>query len=124
LERGEVDGHVDSWASIKSSHPDWLRGHAVNLLFQVGAKREAELPDVPLWSELGQIDEQRQILEILSGDMAIGRPIVTAPDVPPERVRALRRAFDDTLMDPSFIDAANKAHMDSTRSAAKSCSVS
>ena len=81
-------------------------------MFQIGTKREAGLPDVPLWSELGQTDEQRQILEILSGDVAVGRPILTAPDVPAERVRALRRAFDETLADPLFIDAANKAHMD------------
>jgi hypothetical protein len=112
LERGEVDGHVDSWASLKSSHAGWLCDHAVNFLFQVGIKREADLPDVPLWSELGQTDERRQILEILSGDVAVGRPILTAPEVAPERVRAPRRAFDDTLMDPLFIDAANKAHMD------------
>src|SRR5712672_4571789 len=51
-------------------------------------------------------------MPVLSGDVAVGRPILTAPDVPPEKVRALRRAFDDTLMDPLFIDAANKAHMD------------
>jgi hypothetical protein len=70
------------------------------------------LPDVPLWSELGQTDEQRQVLEILSGDVAVGRPILTAPDVPPERVRALRRAFDETLADPSFIEAAGNAHME------------
>jgi tripartite-type tricarboxylate transporter receptor subunit TctC len=112
LQRGEVDGHVDSWAALKASHADWLRDHAINFLFQVGTQREADLPDVPLWSELGQTDERRQILEILSSNVAVGRPILTAPNVPPERVQALRRAFDDTLVDPLFIDAANKAHMD------------
>ena len=30
----------------------------------------------------------------------------------PDRVRALRRAFDDTLADPAFIDAVNKANME------------
>jgi tripartite-type tricarboxylate transporter receptor subunit TctC len=113
VERGEVDGRgSDSWASMKSTHPDWLRDHTVNFLFQIGTKREPDLPDVPLWSELGQTDEQRQVLEVLSGDVAVGRPILTAPDVPPERVRALRRAFDETLADPLFLDAASKAHMD------------
>jgi tripartite-type tricarboxylate transporter receptor subunit TctC len=113
VERGEVDGRgSDSWASMKSTHPDWLRDRAINILFQIGTKREADLPDVPLWSELGQTDEQRQTLEILSGDVAVGRPILTAPEVPPDRVRALRRAFDDTLADPAFIDAVNKANME------------
>ena len=113
VERGEVDGRgSDSWASMQTTHPDWLRDHTINILFQIGTKREAGLPDVPLWSELGQTDEQRQVLEILSGDVAVGRPILTAPSVPPERVRALRRAFDETLADPAFIAAASQAHMD------------
>ncbi len=67
--------------------------------------------DAPLWSELAQNDEQRQILEVLSGDVAVGRPILTAPDVPAERVKALRQAFDETMRDPKFIAAAKKAGM-------------
>jgi hypothetical protein len=113
VERGEVDGRgSDSWASMKSTHPDWLRDHSVNILFQIGNKRESDLADVPLWSELAENDDQRAVLEILSGDVAVGRPILTAPDVPPDRVRALRRAFDETLKDPAFLEAAKTAHMD------------
>ncbi len=113
VERGEVDGRgSDSWASMKSTHPDWLRDHTVNILFQTGTKREPDLPDVPLWTELAQNAEQRAVLEILSGDVAVGRPILTAPEVPPARVAALRRAFDATLADPAFIEAAKQAHMD------------
>lgn len=113
VERGEVDGRgSDSWASMKSTHPDWLRDHTVNILFQAGTKREPDLPDVPLWSELGQSAQERAVLEILSGDIALGRPIVTAPDVPPARVEALRRAFDETLADPAFVATAKEAHMD------------
>jgi tripartite-type tricarboxylate transporter receptor subunit TctC len=113
VERGEVDGRgSDSWASMKSTHPDWLRDRTINILFQIGSRREADLPDVPLWSELGQTDEQRQILDILSGDVTVGRPILTAPEVPADRVRALRRAFDDTLADPAFVEAASKANME------------
>jgi tripartite-type tricarboxylate transporter receptor subunit TctC len=113
VERGEVDGRgSDSWASLKSTHPDWLRDHRINILFQVGTRREPDLADVPLWSELAQTDEQRQILEILSGDVTVGRPILTAPGVPPGRVEALRQAFDATLKDPQFLEAARQANMD------------
>ena len=112
LERGEVDGRgSDSWASIKASNPDWLRDKKINILFQVGPRREADLPDIPIWSELAQNDEQRQILEVLSGDVAVGRPILTAPDVPQERVNALRQAFDETVKDQNFIAAARGANM-------------
>src|SRR5262245_8369297 len=112
LERREVDGRgSDSWASLKSNNPDWIRDRKVNILFQVGPRREADLPNPPLWSELAQNDEQRQILEVLSGDVAVGRPLLTTPDVPAARVQALRKAFDDTLNDPAYRDAAGKANM-------------
>lgn len=112
LERREVDGRgSDSWASLKSNNPTWIRDRKVNILFQVGPRREADLPDPPLWTELAQNEEQRQILEVLSGDVAVGRPVLTTPDVPADRVRALRKAFDDTLASPAFREAAAKANM-------------
>jgi tripartite-type tricarboxylate transporter receptor subunit TctC len=112
VERREVDGRgSDSWASLKANKSAWLRDRKVNILFQIGLKREADLPDVSLWSELAQNGEQREILEVLSGDVAVGRPILTAPDVPADRVMALRQAFDDTMNDPKFIEAATQAQM-------------
>jgi len=112
VERHELDGRgSDSWASMKSTHADWLRDHTINILFQVGPRREPDLPDVPLWRELGESEGQRQVLEILSGDVAVGRPILTAPDVPADRLRALRKAFDETLADPQFVAAAKQANI-------------
>jgi tripartite-type tricarboxylate transporter receptor subunit TctC len=113
VERHEVDGRgSDSWASLKSTHPDWLRDHAINILFQIGPRREHDLPDVPLWTELAGNDEQRQALAILSGDVSVGRPILTAPGVPADRVKALRQAFDDTMRDPQFIEAAQQSKIE------------
>jgi hypothetical protein len=113
VERHELDGRgSDSWASIKATHADWLRDHTINFLFQIGPRREADLPDVPLWTDLAANDDQRQILALLSGDVSVGRPILTAPNVPAERVKALRQAFDDTMRDPQFIEAAKQAHME------------
>jgi len=113
LERGEVDGRgSNSWASWKSTKAAWLKDHLITILFQVGLKREPDLPDVPLWSELGRDGEQRQVLEVLSGDVAVGRPFLTSPGVPTERVAALRKAFDDTMKDPAFLAETAKTHMD------------
>jgi hypothetical protein len=112
MERREVDGRgSDSWASLKANNPDWIRDKKVNILFQVGPRREPDLPDPPLLTELAQNEEQKQILDVISGDAAVGRPVLTAPDVPADRVRALRKAFDDTLRDPAFLEAAKKARM-------------
>lgn len=112
LERREVDGRgSDSWASLKANNPGWIKENKVNILFQVGPRREADLPDPPLLTELAQNAEQKQILEVVSGDAAVGRPVLTAPDVPADRVRALRKAFDDVMRDPAFQEAAKKAQM-------------
>lgn len=112
VERREVDGRgSDSWASLKANSSRWINERLVNILFQVGPRREVDLPDVPLWRELGQTDEQRQILDVLSGDAAVGRPILTGPNVPADRVRILRKAFDETMRDPQFLEAAAKASM-------------
>jgi len=112
LERREVDGRgSDSWACLKANNPAWIKEGKVNILFQVGPRKETDLPDPPLLTDLAQNDEQRQILEVISGDAAVGRPLLTAPDVPADRVRALRKAFDDTLRDPAFRAAAQKANL-------------
>ena len=112
MERHEVDGHGSiSWASLKTERPDWVTRHVINILFQVGLRREADLADVPLWLELAQNDEQRRVLEMLSGFIAVGRPFLTAPGVPPDPLRALRQAFNETMQDPAFLEAARQAHM-------------
>jgi tripartite-type tricarboxylate transporter receptor subunit TctC len=112
VERHELDGRgSDSWDSMKAIHPEWLRDHAINILFQVGQRRESDLPDVPLWTELAENDDQRRVLALLSGDVSIGRPILTAPNVSSDRVKVLRQAFEETINDPQFIAAAKQANM-------------
>jgi tripartite-type tricarboxylate transporter receptor subunit TctC len=111
IERGEVEGRgSDSWASIKANHPHWIKDNYINVLFQVGLKKEPDL-DAPLWLELAHNDEQRQVLEVLSGDVAVGKPFLAGPGVPADRVQALRRAFDATMKDPKFLEAAEKMEM-------------
>jgi tripartite-type tricarboxylate transporter receptor subunit TctC len=115
VERRELDGRgSDSWASMKTTHPDWLRDRTINVLFQVGPRHEPDLPDVPLWTELAENDDQRQVLALLSSDVSVGRPILTAANVPADRVKALRQAFAETMRDPQFIAAAKQADMEMT----------
>jgi tripartite-type tricarboxylate transporter receptor subunit TctC len=42
----------------------------------------------------------------------IGRPILTTPGVPAERLQALRDAFDATMKDPAFLAEAARAKLD------------
>ncbi len=109
MERGEVQGRgSNSWSSWKSTKPDWLKDKKINILVQVGLKRDPELPDVPLLLELASNDLDRNVMAFISAETAIARAIVVPPDVPADRVEALRRAFDRAIKDPELLaDAAN-----------------
>ena len=113
MERGEVSARSGgSIAGMMQEHPGWFSEGKVVVLTQVGARRETSLPQVPLMEELAQTPEQRILLKLVSSPVAIGRPYMTAPGVPPERVEMLRRAFDSVMADPAFLQEAENAEID------------
>jgi tripartite-type tricarboxylate transporter receptor subunit TctC len=113
MERGEVDGRgSNSWMSWKATRPDWLTEKKINILVQIGLSKAPDLPDVPLLTDLAANEEDRAVLKLLSASAAVGRPIFTTPDVPPDRVKALRDAFSKMIKDPAFIEQAKKEHFE------------
>jgi tripartite-type tricarboxylate transporter receptor subunit TctC len=113
MERGEVDGRgSNSWASWKATRPHWIAENKINILVQIGLKKAPDLPGVPLLMELGASADDRALLRLLSASTQIGRPIFTTPDVPPERVEALRAAFEAMMRDPAFLDDARQGHFE------------
>jgi tripartite-type tricarboxylate transporter receptor subunit TctC len=113
MEKGEVAGRAtQSWSGWKAQKPDWLRDKKINLLVQTGSKRHPELPDVPLLVDFARSAEARQVLELTLAPVEIARPFLVGPDVPAERVAALRRAFDATLADPAVKAEADRARIE------------
>ena len=113
MERGEVGGRgSNSWAAWKATRPQWLAEKKIHILVQIGLTRHPELPDVPLLFELAKTPEDREVLRFLSADTAISRAFVSTPETPPERIAALRRAFDATMRDPAFLADADKSRID------------
>jgi tripartite-type tricarboxylate transporter receptor subunit TctC len=113
MERGEVGGRGSNlWASWKSTRPQWLTENKIHMLVQIALKRHPELKDVPLMQELVKTELHRQAMIFISADTAIARPIVTGPDVPAERLAALRAAFDAAIKDPALIKEAEQAQQD------------
>lgn len=114
MERREVDGKGQfSWSTLKSTKRDWLRDRKVNLILQLGSRKEPEISeymgyDVPLASELAATEEDRMVIDLLTSGEIIGRPLLTTPGVPGERVAALRRAFDAAMKDKEFLAEADK----------------
>jgi tripartite-type tricarboxylate transporter receptor subunit TctC len=106
--RGDIDGRANStWASIKLTLLDAFKNGKVNVLVQMGLRKERELPDVPLLSELVTGDPKNEaIAKFMSLSVTAARPLAAPPGVPDERVAVLRRAFDATMKDPAFLAAA------------------
>ena len=102
MERGEVEGTLGSYQTIRNVRPDWVRDKMVNVLVQYSVKRTAELPNVPAVPELARTPEARKILEFYVSAEQIGRSIIAPPGVPPERVAMLRNAFTEAMKDPDL----------------------
>ena len=62
--------------------------------------------------ELARNEDDRRVIQLIVSGDALGKPLATAPNVPAERVQALRDAFDATLKDPEFIKAAAAARIE------------
>jgi tripartite-type tricarboxylate transporter receptor subunit TctC len=109
MERGETEGVAAlGLNAIKSQQPQWLADGKIKLIAQFGLERSDELPDVPLMMGLAKSEGDRAALSMLFGRTEYGRPYFLPPDVPAERVEALRRAFDATMKDKAFIDEVAK----------------
>src|SRR3954453_10191466 len=70
-----------------------------------------ELSDVTLTSDYAN-DMQKKISKLVLSRQIVGRPFAAPPGVPEDRKQALRRAFDETLKDPAFLEEADKLKLD------------
>jgi tripartite-type tricarboxylate transporter receptor subunit TctC len=112
MERGEVDGICESLDSVKNRRPDWIATGKVVVLFQGGAGPHPDLPGVPFVLDLAPDAETRQAIDFLYAGQGIGRPFVAPPDLSPERLQALRTAFDATMKDADFIADVQRQKLD------------
>jgi tripartite-type tricarboxylate transporter receptor subunit TctC len=104
MERGEVDGRCGwSWSSILGTKRDWLANKQIQIVLQIALEKHEDLPDVPLIMDLVREPGRVAALKLLVSRQSIARPFAAPPDVPAERVAALRRAFDATMADPEFL---------------------
>src|SRR5207248_5669646 len=112
MERGEVD-IVGAYGlpGILVSHPGWVERGEATILYQASLRRHRLLANVPTLPDLAESDEGREVLRAAASTGEIGRSILTTPGVPPERLAALRSAFQAMLNDPAFLAACEKRHL-------------
>jgi tripartite-type tricarboxylate transporter receptor subunit TctC len=105
IERGEVSARNNSWSSWKTSQNEWIESKKIMILVTAGPKPK-DLPGVPSLDELVTNDDDKQVVRLVTAGNNFGHPFATSPGTPPERVAALRKAFQEMLGDPEFIKEA------------------
>lgn len=119
MERGEVDGVSQSWASFKLGSSKRLAEGKVHPILQLSLKKSPELTKMGVPIVFDFIDKEHlrpgftpervdTLLRLLLTSKAMGRPFALGPDVPKDRLKALRAAFMETAKDRDFIEMANK----------------
>lgn len=109
LEKGEVEAMGRSaYYGFASQRPDWLRDKKVNILVQFGFEKQPEISSVPLLLDLVSGTEAKQIASLVSMPTGIGYSHWLAPEVPADRIAALRAAYQATLADATLLDEAKQ----------------
>jgi hypothetical protein len=80
----------------------------INMLFHTGDRVHPEIPQVRLVRNLLTDPVQKQALDFILARELLGRPFIAPPDVPADRVKALREAFVKTMKDADFLADAEK----------------
>jgi len=102
VEQGEADVVATSWVTAKSIHGAKLANGSLVPIGTIAAKRLKELPNIPTITEFARSDDEKLFLNIYATGGMIGRSLATPPEVPADRVAALRTAFQAMLKDPAF----------------------
>ena len=91
---------------------DLYQSKAVTVALQLASQKLAELPDTPSILEVARDPEQQAALKLIVSRQMMARPYVAPPGIPPERLKALRSAFDATMRDPELLAEAAKLQAD------------
>ncbi len=109
MERGELDGYPSVfYSALTSTRPTWLKEKKAKPIIQYGPARLKELPDVPFVTDLLTNEDDKLMMQAASAPQALGRPLLMPPDVPADRLAAMRKALADTFQDAQFQADANK----------------
>jgi tripartite-type tricarboxylate transporter receptor subunit TctC len=110
MERGEIAGWSVAWESIAAGKQDWIAEKKVSIPLVFTLDRMKQLPDVPTLLEL-TAGPEREVVEFLANGTPIARAMALGPNVPADRVAALRKAFAAMMKDPEFLDEAKKRRL-------------
>jgi tripartite-type tricarboxylate transporter receptor subunit TctC len=108
VERGEVQCRaltIDGFFSHEP-YPTWIKKEIVRIVLQTGGKRDARLPNVPtlyeVMEEFKTTAANRNLAKLVLASSDFGRPVVAPPELPPNRLKIFRGAYDEAMKDPGL----------------------
>jgi len=101
METGETSAACALWASqaLGAQKQDYESGKLVPIV-QMGSKPHPVFGKAPVAYDLARDEEQRRIMRIVFGTTELSRPLIAPPNVPAERIAALRTAFWNAMQSP------------------------
>ena len=104
MENGETEGYpAIFWSTLKATKAEWIENKRINLLVQLALQKHDELPDVPLILDYLTDKESAEAMKAILAPQVGGRPFMAPPNLPPERLAALRKGFAETMRDPELL---------------------
>ena len=111
--QGEIQGVCGmSLSSFNAQYGQDIKEGRFRFILQFGVREHPALPGVPPVYGYAKTADDRQAFDLVFGAQSIGRPYAAPPGTPPERVEALRRAFEATVRDPAFVAEIEKQQLD------------
>jgi tripartite-type tricarboxylate transporter receptor subunit TctC len=107
LEKGEIDGDCGGWTSIPE---DWVRSGKINIVLRLSPMLVAGMDRaVPFGGDLLVNDRDRKVYDFLTAPERLGRLFIMPGKVAPDRLAALRTAFDAMVADTAFLAEAQRS---------------
>jgi tripartite-type tricarboxylate transporter receptor subunit TctC len=113
IERGEVEGVCTAYAQFRNYEHHFREGK-LRLLLRAEEVEVPELARVPSVYSYAKTEEQRYFLRFILSSTQFGRPYVTPPGVPADRVAILRKAMAAAVKDPALVAEAARMNLDMT----------
>lgn len=109
LERGEVQVTTIALSTLQSLHRDWMRDGKINIIAGLDFTK---VPGVPRVRDLITDPAQLALWDFVALPSEFGTAYLASPNVPKDRLKILRDAFDATMASPEFQADAKKRALD------------
>jgi tripartite-type tricarboxylate transporter receptor subunit TctC len=118
LEKGEIHCRGTGITTHFAREPyfTWHKSGFDRHIVQTGTKKDPRIADAPTLTELMENRKTpslpRNVAKVLLVSATVGRPMMTTPGTPADRVKLLREVYLKTFKDPMVVEEAKRAKMD------------